>query len=168
LEPLFLKPVFNESVNVYSEIEFAPKRLGLLPEKIKDNVIKAAELTGIVPYLKEHPYNLPFSMRKFVTIASVLAMESNVIILDEPTAGQDLLAMDRLGFIIRTLVTEGKTVITITHDMEFVVNHFERVIVMANRRKISEGNKRDIFWDFDVLEESMLKQPHISRVSRSL
>lgn len=154
--------------DVYSEIEFAPKRLGLPPEKIKDNVIKVAELTGIVPYLKEHPYNLPFSMRKFVTIASVLAMESNVIILDEPTAGQDLLAMERLGLIIRTLVAEGKTVITITHDMEFVVNHFERVIVMANRRKISEGNKRDIFWDFDVLEESMLKQPHISRVSRSL
>lgn len=130
--------------------------------------MKAAELAGVVPFLKEHPYNLPFSMRKFVTIASVLAMDSSVIILDEPTAGQDLLAMERLGAIIRTLTAEGKTVITITHDMEFVVNNFDSVIVMANRKKIAEGNKRDIFWNTEVLMESMLKQPHISRVSRTL
>ncbi|WP_342431790.1 ABC transporter ATP-binding protein [Neobacillus sp. FSL H8-0543] len=154
--------------DIYSEIEFAPKMLGLPPEKIKENVMKAAELAGVVPFLKEHPYNLPFSMRKFVTIASVLAMDSSVIILDEPTAGQDLLAMERLGAIIRTLTAEGKTVITITHDMEFVVNNFDSVIVMANRKKIAEGNKRDIFWNTEVLMESMLKQPHISRVSRTL
>lgn len=154
--------------DVYSEIEFGPKNLDLSEEQVKANVIKAAELTGIVSFLEENPYNLPYSMRKFVTIASVVAMDSDVIILDEPTAGQDLPAMERLGNLIRTLRKEGKTIITITHDMEFVVNNFERVIVMANRKVLSDGNKRDIFWDLDVLEQAMLKQPHLSRLSHSL
>lgn len=154
--------------DVYSEIEFGPKNLGLSPEQVEENVMKSAELAGVVPFLKENPYNLPYSMRKFVTIASVIAMNSDVIILDEPTAGQDLIALERLSDLIKTLNDEGKTVITITHDIEFVVHHFERVIVMANSQVIADANKRKIFWDFDILEKAMLKQPHISRLSNSL
>lgn len=154
--------------DVYSEIEFGPKNLGLSDDQVKENVRRSAELAGIVPFLQENPYNLPFSMRKFVTIASVIAMDSSVIILDEPTAGQDLAAMRRIATIIETLTAEGKTVITITHDMEFVVNHFERVIVMANKRKVADQHKREIFWDFDILQKSMLKQPHISRLGHAL
>ncbi|MGG3280549.1 energy-coupling factor ABC transporter ATP-binding protein [Paenibacillus solani] len=154
--------------DVYSEIEFGPRKLGLPEEQVKANVMKAAELAGVVPFLKDNPYNLPYSMRKFVTIASVIAMDSSVIILDEPTAGQDLPAMERLANLIETLNQEGKTIITITHDMEFVVNNFHRVIVMANRQVIADDDKRAIFWNLDVLERAMLKQPHISRLGYSL
>lgn len=154
--------------DVYSEIEFGPRKLGLPEEQVKANVMKAAELAGVVPFLQDNPYNLPYSMRKFVTIASVIAMDSSVIILDEPTAGQDLPAMARLAHLIEALNQEGKTIITITHDMEFVVNNFQRVIVMANRQVIADDDKRAIFWNLDVLEQAMLKQPHISRLSRSL
>lgn len=154
--------------DVYSEIEFGPKNLGLPTEQVEESIQKSAELAGIVPFLRENPYNLPYSMRKFVTIASVIAMNSNVIILDEPTAGQDRKAMERLANMINTLKNEGKTVITITHDIEFVVNHFERVIVMANRQVIADEHKRDIFWNLDVLEQAMLKQPHISRIYHAL
>lgn len=154
--------------DVYSEIAFGPKNQKLPPEAVKENVMKAAERTGLTPVLEENPYNLPYSMRKFVTIASVLAMDTDVIILDEPTAGQDPAALDRLASIIQSLIEEKKLVMTITHDMEFVVNHFERVIVMADRRKIADKSKREVFWDFGILEQSMLKQPHISRLSHSL
>ncbi|WP_106769669.1 energy-coupling factor ABC transporter ATP-binding protein [Paenibacillus faecalis] len=154
--------------NVYSEIEFGPRKLGLPEDQVKANVMKAAELAGVVPFLKDNPYNLPYSMRKFVTIASVIAMDSSVIILDEPTAGQDLPAMERLSNMINVLSQEGKTIITITHDMEFVVNNFERVIVMANRQVKADDHKRNIFWNLPVLDEAMLKQPHISRLSNSL
>lgn len=154
--------------DVYSEIEFGPKNLGLSAEQIKVNVMRAAELAGVVPFLEENPYNLPYSMRKFVTIASVLAMDSSLIILDEPTAGQDLPAMKRLSDLIRILSEEGKTVITITHDMEFVVNNFNRIIVMANRQVLADRDKRDIFWDHDILRQAKLKQPHISRLCHAL
>ncbi|WP_284036905.1 ABC transporter ATP-binding protein [Neobacillus sp. 114] len=158
--------IFNSTV--YKEIEFGPKQQGLSPEVVKDLVLKAAELVGVTKFLEENPYDLPYSLRKMVTIAAVIAMNTDVIILDEPTAGQDYPTMIRLGEIIKHLIQQGKTVITITHDMEFVVNNFEHVIVMANKRKIADGNKRDIFWDLETLEKSMLKQPHISRLSNSL
>ena len=158
--------IFHEDVK--SEIRFGPKNLGFSEQKIEENVMKAAELTGIVPFLNIHPYNLPYSLKKFVTIASVIAMDTETIILDEPTAGQDSQAIERLGFIIDSLVREGKTIITITHDMEFVVNNFERVIVMANKRVVEDNHKQEIFWNLGVLEEAMLKQPHISRLSNTL
>ncbi|MGJ9460028.1 energy-coupling factor ABC transporter ATP-binding protein [Oceanobacillus sp. CF4.6] len=154
--------------NVKSEISFGPKNLGFSEKEIDENVMKAAELTGIVPFLDIHPYHLPYSLKKFVTIASVIAMGTETIILDEPTAGQDSIAIKKLGFIMDSLVQEGKTIITITHDMEFVVQNFERVIVMANKRVISDSNKQEVFWDFDILKEAMLKQPHISRLSNTL
>src|SRR5699024_2759828 len=154
--------------NIYSEIEFGPKNLGFSAEEVKANVLRAAKLVGVEDLLEEHPYNLPYSMRKFVTIASVIAMDSSVIILDEPTAGQDVTALKRLTTVIDTLIAEGKTIITITHDMEFVVKNFNRVVVMANKQKIADDNKYNIFWDFDVLEKWMLKQPHISRLSHRL
>ncbi|MCM3718641.1 energy-coupling factor ABC transporter ATP-binding protein [Fictibacillus phosphorivorans] len=158
--------IFHETVK--SEIRFGPKNLGFSEEKIEENVMKAAELTGIVQFLDVHPYNLPYSLKKFVTIASVIAMDTDTIILDEPTAGQDSQAIGRLGVIIDALVREGKTIITITHDMEFVVNNFERVIVMANKRVVLDSHKQDVFWNHGVLEEAMLKQPHISRLCHTL
>jgi energy-coupling factor transport system ATP-binding protein len=154
--------------DVYSEIAFGPKNIGLSPEEVEANVKYAADLMGLTQYFKEHPYNLPFSIRKFVTIASVIAMDSSVIILDEPTAGQDPISMDILSTAISRLNENGKTVITISHDMEFVVGNFNRVIVMANKKKIADSNKREVFWNLDVLKEGKLKQPYISGLSKSL
>lgn len=158
--------IFHNSV--YREVEFGPKNIGLSSEKVKHNVEKAIGICGIKLFEHENPYNLPYSIRKFVTIASVMAMEPNIIIFDEPTAGQDLVGMVRLGNIIRALREEGKTVLTITHDMEFVVNNFERVVVMANRQMIADDHARTIFWKEETLETSMLKQPYISRVANKL
>lgn len=153
---------------VYDEIEFGPKNLKLPKQKVKENTVKAIEITGLQSYVDEHPYNLPYSMRKFITIASILSMDPDIIILDEPTAGQDLPSLDRLSLIISTLQKENKIIITITHDMEFVVNNFKRVIVMANKKKIADSTKWDVFWDLDILQKSNLKQPSISSLSRSL
>lgn len=158
--------IFNSTV--YKEIEFGPKRQGLSAEELEECVLAAAQLVGAETYLDENPYDLPYSLRKMVTIAAVIATNPDVLILDEPTAGQDYPTMKRLGEIIKQLNQKGKTIITITHDMEFVVNNFDHVIVMANKRKIADGHKRDIFWDLPTLEKSMLKQPHISRLSHSL
>ncbi|KNF09740.1 ABC-type cobalt transport system, ATPase component [Gottschalkia purinilytica] len=154
--------------DVYSEIEFGPRNLKLSEEEIKKNVDYAIEVTEIQDFLKDNPYNLPFSMRKFVTIASVIAMNTDVIILDEPTAGQDMVGMEMLARLIKSLKEKGKTVITITHDMEFVVRNFDRVIVMAHKNVIDDDDKRNIFWKHDILEEAGLKQPYISQLSKNL
>ncbi len=128
----------------------------------------AIELTGLGNQLDENPYNLPLSIRKFVTIASVIALNPDVVILDEPTAGQDLMGINLLSHAIKALKDLGKTVITITHDMDFVTDNFERVIVMANKKKIADGSVKSVFWDASVMEKAALKQPSICALASKL
>jgi energy-coupling factor transport system ATP-binding protein len=154
--------------DVYSEIEFGPKTLGVTGSELEDRVYAAAELSGISEQLDENPYNLPFSTRKFVAIASTLAMGCEAYILDEPTAGQDLAGMETIGGIVEALKADGRTVVTITHDMQFVVDNFERVVVMANKRVVADAGKREIFWNHPVLDEAMLKQPYLSELAHDL
>lgn len=154
--------------NVYDEVAFSARYMKLSEDEVDRRVQDAARLTGIEDLLDENPYNLPLSIRKFVTIAAVLVMDSECIILDEPTAGQDLAGVDLLGALIRELQRRGKTVITITHDMEFVVDNFERVVVMAQKHVIFDGSVREAFWDFPVLEESHLQQPFIAQLANEL
>ena len=75
--------------NVFDEIAFGAKKLKYSKEKLDSLVEKAMKLTKLSEFKKENPYNLPYSMRKFVTIASIIAMDCDVVIMDEPTAGQD-------------------------------------------------------------------------------
>ena len=153
---------------VIDEVMFGPKKMGYSTEEMRALVKKAIVVTELDKYIDENPYNLPYSIRKFVTIAAVISMGTEIIILDEPTAGQDMKGIKTLNKLIETLHKEGKTVITITHDMEFVVNNFDRVIVMAHKNVIEDGDKRSVFWKKDVLVESKLKQPHMSSLADKL
>ena len=154
--------------NVYDEVAFAPKKLKYDNEKVKKITENALEMTHLLSYKNENPYNLPYSIRKFVTIASIIAMDTEVIIMDEPTAGQDLKGIKILNDLISELIKLGKTVITITHDMEFVVNNFDRVVVMAKKRIIGDGNKKEIFGQDELLIEGKVKRPYISDLAKSL
>jgi energy-coupling factor transport system ATP-binding protein len=154
--------------DVYSEIEFGPKKLGFSGAELTGLVERAAGLAGISQHLDENPYNLPFATRKFIALASTLAMGCEVFVLDEPTAGQDQAGMEIIGRIISSLKEDGRAVVTITHDMQFVVDNFERVVVMANKQVVADANKREIFWNLPVLDEANLKQPYLSQLSRDL
>lgn len=158
--------IFHATVE--SEVAYGPSRMKLMPDEVDRRVKEALEITGMDVYKDNNPFELPLSVRKFVTIAAVIAMDTEVLIFDEPTAGQDVEGNKRLGKILQTLHDAGKTVITISHDMEFVVANFSRVIVMAEKKVVREGTPKEIFWDFETLEKAKLKQPYVSRVCRSL
>lgn len=147
---------------VVSEIEFGPRMMKLSPEQIEERVSYALKITDLEKFRDTNPYDLPLSIRKFVTIAAVIAMDTDVLIFDEPTAGQDLKGNRCLSEILRILKESGKTIITISHDMEFVASNFDRVIVMANKKVVTSGTPKEIFWDFDALDKAKLKQPYIS------
>lgn len=158
--------IFHSTIE--EEVRFAPHYMKL-PKEEEDRIVKEAlKMCGMWKYRGENPLDLPLSMRKFITIAAVVAMDTSVLIFDEPTAGQDIEGNERLASILRQLHEQGKTVITISHDMEFVANNFDRVVVMANRHIVREGTPREIFWDLDTLDEAMLKQPYVSRICRNL
>lgn len=158
--------IFHAAVE--KEVAFGPKRMKLKKEEIKRRTEEALKLTHLLEYREENPYNLPLSQRKFVTIAAVLAMEPDIYIFDEPTAGQDMAGNQKLAEILRHLHRKGKTVITITHDMEFVAENCKKIIVMANNKIIRTGSPEEIFWDMEVMKEANLKQPSVSRICRQL
>lgn len=158
--------LFNSTV--YDEISYTLKHDKMPEDEIKKRVEYAARLCHIDDKLNINPYDLPFSMRKFVTIAIVIANNCDVIILDEPTAGQDLFGITWLKEIIDELHSNNKTVITITHDMDFVIDNFERVIVMAHKNVIGDGKVNEIFWDFETIEDAAIKQPIIAEITNKL
>lgn len=158
--------LFNSTV--YDEIAYTLKHDKVPEAEIKERVLAAAKLCKVEEYLNLNPYDLPFGLRKFVTIAIVVANDCETVILDEPTAGQDLFGMQWLVEIIEELHKRGKTVITITHDMDFVIDNFERVVVMAHKNVVGDATCSDVFWDFDILEDAALKQPVVSEFSKLL
>lgn len=88
--------------------------------------------------------------------------------MDEPTAGQDLAGIKALSRLMDVLQDEGKSVITITHDMEFVADNFLRVVAMANKQIIADGHAKDIFWNQEVVKKAKIKKPQIGDLANDL
>jgi energy-coupling factor transport system ATP-binding protein len=158
--------IFNQSVR--AEIEYMPRYFKLSEEETEERVNYAVELTGIEKFLKTNPYDLPFPIRKFVAIAAVIVSRPKYIILDEPTAGQDKHGLELLSSMIERLQKDGGTVLTITHDMEFAVNNFHRIVAMAHKNIIADGTPQEIFWNDWVLKEAKIKKPTIGELAKQL
>jgi len=158
--------IFNQSVK--EEIEYMPRYFKLPEKEIEERLHYAVELTNTEKYLKINPYDLPYPIRKFVAIAAVIASRPKYIILDEPTAGQDKHGLEQLSKLIDRLQDNGVTVLTITHDMEFAVNNFHRVVAMAHKNIIADGTPQDIFWNEEVVAEARIKKPVIAELAKQL
>ena len=154
--------------NVMDEVLFGPLNIGMDPEQAKKEAAWALELTGLSGKEKENPYDLELYERKMTAIASVLAMDTDVLILDEPTIAQDWKGRQIIGGIIRSLSECGKLVIAILHDMDFVAESFERVIVMAHGKVLADGTKEEVFAQKDVLEQARIDQPYLTKLCQQL
>ena len=150
--------------NVLDEVMFGPLNIGMSKDKAKEEALKALELMGLIGKENENPYDLELNERKMVAIASVVAMDTDVIILDEPTIAQDYLGKKRIGDMIRALAKEGKLVIAILHDMDFVAENFERVIVMAHGKVLCDGSAEEVYAREAELEEARLQKPYMMQL----
>lgn len=153
---------------VHAELAYGLRRLGLDAEQVQERISAAAQLCGLTDVLEENPYDLPYSVRKFITIALVLALRPQVLVLDEPTAGQDLAGLERIGRILTHATTAGQSVLTITHDMEFVATHAQRVVVMAQGGIVADGTAAEVFTDPQVMGQAQLSQPVLAQVTAAL
>ena len=158
--------IFNQSV--LSEIQYMLKRVKMSPEEISRRTENALRMTHLEDLQKSNPYELPPPTRKFLTIASVIAAEPKYIVLDEPTAGQDTAGNRILSDIIRTLSSQGVGVITISHDMEFVAENFDRVIAMAHKNVIMDASMREVFWTREVVEAARISMPELCAIAEEL
>jgi energy-coupling factor transport system ATP-binding protein len=130
---------------VRAEVEFGPRILGRSRAEAAAAVEAALMATGLSDQSAANPYDLGFSRRKLLAIASVLAMRTPVVVLDEPTTGQDLRGIGRVRDIVAAVVAEGRTLIAVSHDIRFVAETFGRVVVMAAGRITLDGPPAAVF-----------------------
>ena len=154
--------------HVIDEVMFGPQNIGMTKEQAREQAVAALKLVGLEQLADENPYDLELAERKLVAIASVLAMDTKVIILDEPTIAQDWKGRKIIQKMIRDLSSQGKTVIAILHDMDFVAESFERVIVMAHGKVLADGTKEEVFAQKDILEQARLDQPYLTKLCQRL
>jgi energy-coupling factor transport system ATP-binding protein len=153
---------------VADEVGFGPRNLGLAPAAIAERVQSALERTGLSSVRDIHPYDLLPAQRKWVAIASVLAMDPAVYVLDEPTMGQDAHGLARLGGLIETLASAGGTVVTISHDIDFCAEHFARIVVMSQGRVLADGDRHTVFAQADLLAQTYVEPPQMTRLASAL
>lgn len=154
--------------NVMDEILFGPLNIGMDAERAKKEAERALKLTGLTGKEKENPYDLELYERKMTAIASVLAMDTDVLILDEPTIAQDWKGRQIIGGIIRSLSECGKLVIAILHDMDFVAENFERVIIMVHGQVLADGTAKEVFAQEEALKKARLQKPYVMQLCEAL
>jgi energy-coupling factor transport system ATP-binding protein len=130
---------------VRGEVEYGPRNLGTRGADLRAAVERALEAVGLEAEARTNPYDLGGSRRKLLALASVLAMDTPVLVLDEPTTGQDQTGVARVRSVIEEVHATGRTVIAISHDMRFVAETFDRVIVMRAGAVVLDGPPAAVF-----------------------
>jgi energy-coupling factor transport system ATP-binding protein len=103
-----------------------------------------------------------------VALASVIAMDTPIVILDEPTTGQDAVNVARIAHVIAELRKEGKTIITITHDIDFCAENFERVIALAQGKVLLDGPAAEVLGQEEILAQTYVDPPQLTRLGKRL
>jgi energy-coupling factor transport system ATP-binding protein len=156
------------SRDVLTEVTFGPKNLGYSKEKIEILVKRALSLTELNDQTETNPYDLSPTWRKMVALASIIAMDTPIVIFDEPTTGQDGLNVARIANVIAELKKEGKTVITITHDIDFCAENFDRVIALSKGKILLDGPARDVLGQEEILAQTYVDPPQLTRLGKRL
>jgi energy-coupling factor transport system ATP-binding protein len=156
------------SKNVGVEVAFGPKNLGYTAGQVQALVNDALAMTELADKTETNPYDLSPTWRKLVAIASIIAMDTPIVIFDEPTTGQDAANIARIAHVIRSLRERGKTVITITHDIDFCAENFERVIAMAQGQILLDGSANDVLGQEAMLASTYVDPPQLTRLGKQL
>lgn len=153
---------------VLDEVMFGPLNIKLDKQTARKKAIEALEITGLADKLEVNPHDLSLSEKKLLCIASVLAMDTDIVILDEPTIAQDHNGKETIRKIIQSLKERNKLVMTIIHDMDFAAENFERIIVFKGGKAILDGDARFVFSQKDILHQARVEAPAAARLAEEL
>ena len=154
--------------SVKEELEFGPKNLKLHEEEIARRSEEVAEIFGFDERYDEKPFSLSKGERQKLAVASVLAMRPEVLIVDEPTTGQDFKTGKEMMEFYRRLNEGGKTIIIITHDMNLAAEYCNRIVVLRKGRILMDGPVRDVYSESETLATSFLRPPQITRFGQAM
>ncbi len=153
---------------VREEVAFGPTNLRYAAQRKERLVQEALTLTELTGKEEVNPYDLSPAWRKMVALASILAMDTPIVLLDEPTTGQDAVNAARIAHIARTLHGQGKTVIAISHDIDFCAENFYRIIAMGNGTVLLDGAPREVLAQEATLAATYVDPPQLTRLGRRL
>ncbi|MEP6637962.1 MAG: ABC transporter ATP-binding protein [Chloroflexota bacterium] len=157
--------LFERSVG--REVSFGPRNLGVPAAVVAERVTASLAAVGLLDERPTNPYDLDLSRRKLVALAGVLAMDPAVLVLDEPTTGQDAEGVARVGAVVEAMRASGRSVVAITHDMEFAAAHFGRLVVMRDGLVVADGAPASVFApaNDDLLASTGLTPPPAARIA---
>ncbi len=158
--------IFAETVE--EEVAFALRNFGFPPGEIQRRVEEVLREMGLSKYKGRSPFLLSGGEKKRLALASVLVYDPDIIVLDEPTTGQDYKQKAVLGKIIKQMNAKGKTVIVVTHDVEFVVDLFDEVVIMARGRILARGRTEDILTNEELVKKARLVMPQLAEAAMYL
>ncbi len=143
---------------IKDEVALGLKLRGIIGEESESKVEAALKICGLLPFIDWPISALSFGQKKRVTIASMLALQPKILILDEPTAGQDYRHYTEIMEFLRSLNAKGITVILITHDMHLMLEYTPRAIVLSEGRKVADAPSSKILTDAAIIEKANLKE----------
>lgn len=157
-------------VDVLTDVCFGPKNQGLSKEEAERRAIKALQMVGLKEkYYKQSPFELSGGQKRRVAIAGVLAMEPEVLILDEPTAGLDPKGRDEILDQLKRIHEERHiTIILVSHSMEDVAKYVGRIIVMNQGEAMFDGTPKEVFAHYKELEKIGLAAPQVTYIMNAL
>lgn len=151
---------------VFDEVAFGLRNFGTSEELAADRVEQALRICGLYPYRKWPVSSLSYGQKKRVTIASILAMQPQVIILDEPTAGQDHRTYMEFMRYLEDIKSSGTSIIMITHDMHLALEYADRAVVLSGGEVIADASVYKVLSEKDVIKRANLKETSLSRMAR--
>lgn len=153
---------------VMGEVSFGPINLKLTRDEVEARVDEALEYMNIVEFKDRAPHYCSGGEKKRITIADIIAMHSEIIVFDEPTAALDPLNAVMLEEVLSKLVDQGKTLLISTHDMDFAYRWAQRILVFCDGQIIADGTPEEVYDDYDVLVRANLRKPTLLEVYDSL
>lgn len=154
--------------NVKAEISFGPMNLGLPGDEVLRRVKSAITYMNLEDFMDRAPHYLSGGEKKRVSIADILAMESEILIFDEPMAALDPVNAENVEQVLSRLHNDGKTLLIATHDVDFAYRFADRVLVFSDGEIIADGTPLQIFQQKEVMERAHLKKPAMMIVWETL
>ena len=129
---------------------------------------RALDRVGLLDKAESHPYDLQYTDRKLIALAATLAMEAPILVLDEPTIGQDARQRERVASILQELAAQHRTILLVSHDLDFCARTAERVVVMAEGRILADGPTEQVLAENEILDQAAVIAPQLMRLSQAL
>jgi len=158
--------IFSNKVS--TEVAFGPRNLRLPEDEIQRRVEKSLKDVECYNLISENPLDLSKGEKQRINIASVLAMDPELLIIDEPTTGQDFLRGKEIMDLAMNLLKKGTTLVTISHDMNIVAEYCSRTLVMKDGQIFADGSTREIFANPQKLVQTNLRPPQITSLAQAL